>query len=335
MKIALLSRKLTPAQIELDNAIWRSDIETTRAVSAALCTLGHTVKVVSPEPIENLVQLSCDLAFNACDDGFNGISSLEPHLPALLDVLQIPYTGSDYFTLALCLNKPFTKQLLLANGVRTPSFQVFQTGYEKLNPSLEFPLIVKPANEDASIGITDSSVIRKKEHLMAKVRDIIVTYRQPALVEEYIEGREFNVGILGTTKPNVLPLSEIMFNLPEGMNNICTYEAKWNAGHAAYQGTQPQCPAVVSKKLGREMIAIALKAYFLLGCRDYGRVDFRVDCSGTPYVLEVNPNPDISPAAGLANMVSKAGLDYTKLIGAIIDSCLERRTPVQEKNKKQ
>jgi D-alanine-D-alanine ligase len=334
MDIALLSRKYTAAMAAKDNLINKSDIETTHAVGEALCMLGYSVEIISPDSVGNIIRMSCDLAFNACDDGFYGESSLEPHIPALLEVLGIPCTGSNYFTLALCLNKPLTKQLLLASGIRTPLFQVFQTGSEKLNPSLKFPLIVKPSREDASIGITDASVIRKKEHLVGKVRSVIDGHNQPALVEEYIEGREFNVGLLGTTKPLVLPLSEIIFNLPDGMSNICSFEAKWDAGHAAYRGTQPQCPAVLSKKLRSELYSMALKAYNLVGCRDYGRVDFRVDRFGTPYVLEVNPNPDINPTAGLANMASKAGMSYAQLIGAVVKSCMGRNNIQPRKKRK-
>lgn len=326
MKIGVLFRKtlLDDGNLKPEDYMGRAEFESMKVICNSIEEIGHEVEVINPEPITNLYNKKFNLAFNLCDDGFHGNSQLEPHLPALLDILQIPYTGSNYLTLALCLSKPKTKQLLLYNGIRTPKFQIFKTGNEKLKAELKLPLIVKPSREDASIGIRDDSVIHKKKKLKPKILDIISTYKQPALVEGYIEGREFNIGIMGNDKPLVLPLSEILFNLPKNMNKICSYESKWIIDHEAYNGTKPQCPAEVSEKLSRKLTDLALRSYKLMGCQDYGRIDFRVDRFGRPYILEVNPNPDISPNAGLANMASKAGISYTQLIKKIIDYSVER-----------
>ncbi|MBM3308731.1 MAG: ATP-grasp domain-containing protein [Candidatus Altiarchaeales archaeon] len=324
MKVALLFRKATTDEFKVDDLIGRSGLEMVRAVSNSLKELGHVVEVINPEDLKKLLNNHFDIAFNLCDDGFFGKSYLEPHVPALLDILGIPHTGSDYFSLALCLDKYKTKQILSYHKIPTPQSQIFETGSEKLDKNLKFPLIVKPSREDASIGIHNDSVIRKKNKLKSKIFELLSKHKQPILVEEYIDGRELNVGILGNEKPLVLPLSEIMFNLPADMNKICSYEAKWVVEHESYDGTKPNCPAKVSKKLDKRLVELALKSYKLMGCRDYGRVDFRVDCFGRPFVLEVNPNPDISQSAGLANMASKAGISYTQLIGKIINSAVER-----------
>lgn len=325
MKVSVLSRKTELDKHLLDgDYVWKSDIEINQGVRDALLELGYAVEIINPEPVNNLLNKKFDLIFNLSDDGFYGNSQLEPHVPALLEVLAIPYTGSNYLTLALCLDKIKTKQLLMANGIPTPNFQVFTKATEKTNPKLRFPLIIKPSREDASIGIEDDSVVHEKKHLIPKIRSVISEYNQPALVEEYIKGREFNVGILGNGPLTILPTSEIIFKLPEDMNHICSYESKWNPEHVAYSGTKPECPARVSQSLRKKLVDIATRSYKIMGCRDYGRVDFRVDDSGMPYVLEVNPNPDINPKAGLANMASKAGISYTNLIGKIVDYALER-----------
>lgn len=325
MKVGLLSRKTkVDKNIDKGNPGFKSEIETTEAVMDALLDSGYAVEALNPEPIKNLLNKKFDIVFNLCDDGFYDSSQLEPHIPALLDVLCMPYTGSNYLTLALCLDKVMTKQILMSNGIPTPNFQVFSTGKEKLKRELNFPLIIKPSREDASIGIKNDSVVHKKHKLMPRIRSLVSTYRQPALVEEYIDGREFNVGILGNEHPRALPVSEIIFRLPKEMNHICSYDAKWTPSHIAYNGTQPQCPAVVPKTLRNKLVGLALKSYEIMGCRDYGRVDFRVDGDGRPYVLEVNPNPDIHPKAGLANMASKAGVSYTTLIRRIVEYACER-----------
>jgi D-alanine-D-alanine ligase len=326
MKVGLLSRKtkLDKKNLTAGDRIYLSDVDTTDAVMNALLESGYAVEVIKPEPVNNLLNKKIDLIFNLCDDGFYGRSQLEPHIPALLDVLSIPYTGSNYLTLALCLDKARTKQLLMYSDIPTPAFQVFTDMGDKLNPKLKFPLIVKPSREDASIGIQDDSVVYDKKKLMQKICSVISTYKQPALVEEYIRGRELNVGILGNEHPTVLPVSEIIFTLPDDMNRICSYEAKWNPSHVAYIGTKPQCPAIVSKVLLKKLVRLSLKSYEIMECRDYCRVDFRVDLKGRPYVLEVNPNPDINPNAGLANMSSKAGISYASLIRRVVEYACER-----------
>jgi D-alanine-D-alanine ligase len=290
--------------------------------------LGHTVAVVEVNhlTLSMLDKSKFDVLLNFCDEGFDNNPLLEPHVAASLDVLGIPYTGADYFTLSLCLNKSLTKKLLLYHRINTPKFQEFVSGDERLARGLKFPLFVKPSKQDGSIGIRQDSVVRNEPELRKKVKLAIESYHQPALVEEYIEGREFNIAILGHgDKLEVLPVSEIDFSaLPSEYDKFCSYDAKWNTGSVVFKSTPPVCPAKVDGELYEELVEMAIDAFKATGCRDYARVDFRVDSRGVPYVLEVNPNPDISDDAGLANMASKAGMDYGMLLDKIVKLCLER-----------
>jgi D-alanine-D-alanine ligase len=194
-----------------------------------------------------------------------------------------------------------------------------------MQEGVSFPLIVKPAHEDASVGIDDSSVVYNLADLRKRVRFIHTEYDQPALAEEYIDGRELNVAILGNNPPAALPISEIDFSgLTEGMHKIVSYEAKWIHGTVAYEGTRGVCPAVLPAPLEARIKETALRAYSLIGCRDYARVDFRLTKDGIPYVLEVNPNPDISDDAGFARSARAQGYTFAEIVGKIVESALER-----------
>ncbi len=266
-----------------------------------------------------------DLIFNLCDDGFFSDSDLEPHLPAMLDILEIPYTGGDYLTLALTLKKATVKKILLHHKLPTPKFQVFKKSDEEIK-DLKFPLIVKPTQEDASIGIKDESVVYNEEESKKRVAQVIKEYKQPALVEEFIEGREFNIGILGDKEKEVLPISEITFDgLPDGKPKIVNYDAKWKEDSIDYKETKRSCPAKVDEELGKKLIYLALKAASLFNCRDYFRVDFRVDKNNQPFILEVNQSPDISEDAGLFAMAQAKGYSYKDLIAKVVGSVLSRK----------
>ncbi len=325
MKIAVLYNMVepSPSVFPLHDYEGRQNDDNVLSVIMALKKNRHEVISVYADInfIENLRSIKPDLVFNLCDEGFEHDSQLEPHIAAVLDLLQVPYTGADYLTLATCLNKARTKEILLQNNIITATFQVFTKKTEQLNPALRFPLIVKPSKEDASIGIRQDSVVETEEQLRKKLSRVIKDYKQPALVEEYIDGRELNVGILGNhdARKNeiiILPVSEIIFELPPGKRKICCYEAKWVKEDDYYKQTIPQCPAKISKELERAVKKTALNAYKLMQCNGYGRVDFRVK-DGIPYVLEVNPNPDISTDAGLARMAKTAGFDYAEMIEKI------------------
>jgi D-alanine-D-alanine ligase and related ATP-grasp enzymes len=186
-------------------------------------------------------------------------------------------------------------------------------------------MIVKPLREDASIGIENSSVVCDIESLRQRVAFVVKTYNQPALVEEYIEGRELNVAIIGNERPTILPISEIDFSkLPPNYPKIVTYNAKWVEGTAEYIGTVGTCPAKLTSGVEQRVRDIARQAYMLMEIRDYARVDIRLNASNTPYVLEVNPNPDISRDTGFARSARAAGMTFEDMLAKIIETALER-----------
>lgn len=331
MKIALIVTKRedmrkTYTKDWVDRAVYDDII----AVEKSLHELGHTVVkyIADLDLFDNLIsnKPSIDLVFNLCDDGFFADSQLEPHLPAVLDVLGILYTGSGYLTLALCLNKLRAKELFIANRLPTPKFQIFESENDKLKNNFKFPLIVKPVHEDASIGIKDESVVNNESELRKRIRVVIKEYNQPALVEEFIDGREFYVGILGDKQKEALPVAELVFgDFPEKKPRIFSYSAKWDEKSIEFNETEESCPANIDKELEKKLIGLALQASKILLCRDYVRIDFRVDKNGNPFILEVNPNPDLSPEDWLALMAKEKGYSYTELINRIIKSALQRK----------
>lgn len=297
------------------------------AVASALRLLGHTPHLVplgaEVAPFVTALQNEKpDLVFNLCE-GFWGESSRELHVAALFELLGLPHTGSPALTLGLTQNKALTKDLLTRHGLPTPNYLLLQPG-ESLPEEfeLQWPLIVKPCLEDASLGINAESIVSDEIALFSRVRYIHDRYRQGALIEEFIDGREFNAAVLGDCFLEALPVSEICFR--EGLpQQIVSYAGKWLENSTEYAATEPACPADLSTQEQRTIHDVALQACRLLGCRDYARVDIRLR-NGIPYILEVNANPDISPDAGLARAAHAAGLDYPALIGRILELCLVR-----------
>jgi D-alanine-D-alanine ligase len=250
----------------------------------------------------------------------------EMNVAGLYELLKIPYTGAGPLALGTALHKPRVKEILMYNGIRTPQFQVFRPAERiQLRSDLKFPMIVKPANEDASVGISDASVVYSAAELRKQIRYIHEEFEQPALVEEYIDGRELNAAIIGNAPPLALPISEIDFSgLTEDMHRIVSYEAKWMHGTVAYEGTQGVCPARLTAAQEAEVKSTALKCFAMFGLRDYARVDFRMTENGTLYVLEVNPNPDISDEAGFARSARAQGWTFAETVGKIVEVALER-----------
>jgi D-alanine-D-alanine ligase len=213
------------------------------------------------------------------------------------------------------LNKARAKEILQAHGLPTARFQIFNPW--NIQRELEFPLFVKPVSEDASIGITRNSVVQDDQALRRRIRYVWDTYHQDSLVEEFINGREFNVTILGNESPRVLPVSEINFRIPDPFARIVSFRAKWVPKSREYINTPPTCPAHVSEAAKKRIEDVAIRAYQAMGLRDYGRVDIRLR-NGTPYVLEVNPNADLAPDAGIARAAGVAGMTYADLADEIV-----------------
>jgi len=288
----------------------------------------NEIKIISlnNDIYTQIKQENPDIVFNLCDDGFRGETKLEPHVAAIFDILNVPYTGNNYFTIALCQNKARAKDILTYNDVLTPKFQVFTSAERKLNPELRFPMIVKPIREDGSIGIRERSVVCNEEQLKEEVDHIINFYEQEALVEEFIDGREFTVSLIGNRRPIVLPVAEIDFSgMPEHLPKIVSYRAKWIKQSLAYKHSPIICPANIDEKMAKMIEETARKCYKIFGCRGYARVDFRYDEKEKKlYVLEINPNPDISEEFETAKAAFAAGMTYADLVLKIIGFALER-----------
>ena len=275
--------------------------------------------------INDILNLKTDLIYNFCE--MVELESQEEVFAAgLFELVKVPYTGAPPMTLGLCLDKAKTKIILSHYGIPTAKFDLFNgsiDGRKKIN--LRFPVIVKPVREDASAGINEKSVVYDRKELEERVEYIIKMFKQPALVEEFIDGREVNVAILGNNPPVVLPISEIDFShLPSHLPKIVSYEAKWIPNTDYYEKTIPICPAPLEPELERKIKDIALSCYKIMGCRDYARVDMRIDKEGNPYVLEVNPNPDLSRNAGFMRSASVYGLTPEETIVKIAEIAIER-----------
>ncbi|MCX7974118.1 MAG: ATP-grasp domain-containing protein [Candidatus Aminicenantes bacterium] len=305
-------------------------------VYAALSSAGYAVTMI---PLEKnlfdfclrLKEEKIDVLINLCE-GYLNQSKFEANLAALFELMGLAFTGNDSRALAICQDKFRTKAILKASGLPTPKGELIFSSFQEV--SLSYPLIVKPTCEDASIGISIDSVVYDKESLQIKINQILKKYRQPALVEEYIDGREFNVALLAKEGQGVkaLPISEIDFSsVPENMPRICSYEAKWDENHELYRATPPICPARLSWRWQRQIQALAIAAFRAVGCRDYARVDMRLSSSGKLYILEVNPNPDISLNAGYARALKAAGLPYSEFWEIMITNALERKRKLERK----
>ncbi len=308
------------------STIIRDDVT---GIEAALREGGYNPCVISVDAFSKdlvlaLQRIAPRFVFNLCEE-INKRSELEMCVAGLLEMMNLPYTGSGPLALGLALDKHRVKQLLRAAGIPAPRGYLHIPGGNPRCRGMKFPLFVKPAREDASLGINRDSVCLDEQALQRQVEYIHDVYRQPALVEEFLDGREFNVSVVGNGSAEVLAVSEIDFTgMPEGEPRIVSYQAKWDDESVAYRHTVPVCPAKIPKRLENRLREIALRSYQCIGCRDYGRVDMRTDSRGNTHVLEVNPNPDISPHAGFARAASAAGQSYDAMILRIVGCALER-----------
>jgi D-alanine-D-alanine ligase len=273
--------------------------------------------------INKLNSSSPGIIFNFVES-VEGISNYEYCSAGLFELMGFHYTGNTPSCLGNCLDKERTKNILRSFNIDTPDSVVIKKS-DKISEKdfkLKFPVILKLLTEDASIGISEYSVVYNLHDLVKHVGFLSSTYSQSILAEEYIDGRELNVAILGD---RVLPVSEILFNgLPDGLPKIVTYDGKWIEESIYYENTVPMCPAQLDLKIKKDIEAVALAAFEALSCRDYARVDVRLDKNNKPFVIEVNPNPDISEDSGFARAVTAAGLSYTDLLCMIANFALER-----------
>jgi D-alanine-D-alanine ligase len=260
-----------------------------------------------------------DVVFNLCE-ALEGDPRLEVAAAWMLELLRLPYTGCRPAAIGLCLEKPVAKSVLLANGVSVPLGQTLATGDERI--WVESPrYIVKPSREDASHGISSRSVVASPAEARALAREIVAEYHQPALLEEFIDGREVNVAILESEHgPRILPPSEIDYtSFPPELPRIVSYAAKWDP-HSPEWKHMPVVPmADAGDAAGTALKAMALQAWRVLGLSGYARIDFRLHATRGAFVLEANPNPDLSPDAGFATSAARAGIGYADLVGRIVE----------------
>ncbi|MFH1365519.1 MAG: D-alanine--D-alanine ligase [archaeon] len=269
-----------------------------------------------------------DLVFNIAE-GFYG-EAREAQIPAMLEMLQIPYTGSGPQTLAITLDKSRTKEILSYYQIPCANFQVFSSEKEKIKKGLNFPMLVKPIMEGSSKGIMNNSLVKNKQQLVKNVREVVAKYKQFAVVEEFLKGREFTVGVIVKKGiPVVLPIIEVTFDgLPKNMNKFYSYEAKWFYDDPS-KGEDPLvCPAKISKELKMKIEDTALRTFRALRCKDMARVDMRLNSRGVPCVLEVNALPGMIPDpvenSNFPKAARTAGISYNQMIGMIIDSAKRR-----------
>lgn len=299
-------------------------------IEDSLRELGYNPMIISVEAFSKdlvltLHRLAPRFVWNLCEE-IQGNTELEMCVAGLLELMNIPYTGAGPMALGLALNKFRVKKILSASGIPVPHGYLCPLGQPlRQRAARRFPVIVKPVHEDASLGINSNSVCHTLEQLERQVSYIHGVYNQDALVDEYLDGREFNVGVLGDREAVVLPVSEIDFSrMPENEPRIVSYRAKWDEDSEVCRCTVPVCPAEIPQRMQNRIRHIALRCCRIIECRDYARVDMRTDARGNVYVLEVNPNPDLSPQAGFVRAARVAGLTYTDVVARITQSALER-----------
>lgn len=297
-----------------------------KAVSRSLTELRLPFTLVPLQPplsrvYQTLKSVKTSVIFNLFE-GFDGSPETEGKVAAMLSDLKLPFTGCPAAALDLALDKAKTKDILISAGIPTP-------GYQVLSPDnldvfrLTFPCIVKPLAEDASHGISEESVVHNFAALRLQVKKISTLFGGRTMVEEYVEGGEFNTTVLGTNRLSIPAVSEIVYTLPPGKPRILTFEAKWEESSLYYKNSRAVCPAPISAAEYNRISRIAKAAFRLMGCRGYARVDFRQDRSGHFQVLEVNPNPDITPGSGAALQAATAGMSYNKFIEKLIHFALK------------
>ncbi len=269
-----------------------------------------------------------DVVFNLVEF-FHGVPGLEGMIAGLYDLSRVAYTGAPPFALTLCQRKGLAKQLLLANNVPTPRYRILHEPVAPKRHGLRYPLIVKPAREDASSGIDKGSVVYDYASLARRLEFAFAEYSPPIIVEEFIEGRELHVSVLGNSPPQVLPIIEFDFSeLPDDHPSIISYAAKWNPLDEAYHRLHAICPAKLSARVQKKVEEISLLAYRITECRDYARLDIRLDAKNRPFVLEVNPNPDLTEGVSFMESAEKAGLSFAHTLRMIVDFALSRKVSV-------
>lgn len=301
-----------------------------KAIAKALRREGFKVRTVNIKEdirrLQNVVRRNPpDVIFNLIEH-FHDDAELEPAVAGFFDLHGIAYTGAPPFALSVCQKKGLAKQILLAYGVPTPRFRLLREPRIARRHGLRYPLIVKPSRSDASMGVEAASVVHDHDQLIKQLQKVYEEFDPPILVEEFIEGRELHVAILGNDPPMMLPAIEFDFSdLPPDHPDIISYDAKWNPLDEVYHRVHTICPAEISPRALKRVEDVALRAYALTGCRDYARLDIRLAKRNQPFVLEVNPNPDLTEGVSYMESAEAGGHGFSECLRLIVEFALERR----------
>jgi D-alanine-D-alanine ligase len=302
--------------------------EVEEEVAEALVKVGHEPVMHevdgTTKSLQALAKVDCDLVFNLCES-FADDDTADFKIAAFLELLKKKYTGAGTHGLLLAQDKAIAKKIFAFHGVHTPVFAKSYRGRLDFSHDLQFPVIVKPAREDGSIGIEFSAVVSSIKELMERMDWLHQHFDSPVLIEEYIEGREMYVGIIGNAKPEALPIIELdLSKLPEGMPRIAGAEVKWGKGTKAYRDTKSAVAEGLPDETVFALQQAAIAAYQALELRDYGRIDMRLTDDGRVHVIEANPNPWLSSRAEFPMAARKSGRTYTELIGEIVELAMAR-----------
>ncbi len=302
--------------------------EDIQAVYDALKEAGHNPIFLrldgTPTSLRELAESETDLIFNLVES-FGGNDTRDTNVAAYLELLGRKFTGSGSRGLYLAQDKALAKKIFAFHGIHTPYFSTVYRGRTEHSHDIQFPVIVKPAREDGSSGIEFGAVCGSIKELMDRIDFIHAQFDCPALIEEYIEGRELYVGVLGNQNAEALPVVELdLSKLPEGVPRIAGSEVKWEEGTEAYEKTKPFFPEDLGEDVLAQLRDKAIQAFQALQLCDYGRIDFRLAADGTLHVLEVNPNPYLLPTAEFAMAATRQGRSYAELVGEIVARALAR-----------
>lgn len=294
--------------------------DTISIIEKAIIASGVKVKKIGnvKNLMEKIHNLGCDIVFNI-SEGLTG-RNRESQVPILLEMAGVPFVGSDALTLGLTLDKVMAKKIFFADGISTPKFLEVRSIDALLDSDhLKFPLIVKPRFEGSSKGLNENSRVENFEELKKQASFVIDNYKQPALIEEFVPGQEFTVAVVGNDPPEVLPIVQIKIDGKLKLNNKFYTFSRITSDKLEYI-----CPAKINQELAARIRELALKTYNSVESRDLGRIDFRVDNDGTPFVLEINPLPSLSTADVFPLVAKEQGITYEQLIGKILKSALKR-----------
>jgi D-alanine-D-alanine ligase len=313
-----------PDNITVDDALEEYDsLETVEIISSAIEAKGHQVVWLGGGEhfLDNVRREGVDFVFNIAE-GRGNYRSREAQIPSILEMLNIPYSGSDPQTLALCLDKPLTKRVLSTEGIRTPRWLVVDDEGSQCLLSLDrfsFPVIIKPAYEGSSKGIRQTSVARSMHQAVNEIKRLLGIYHQPVMVEEFVDGDEITAGIIGNTPPKTVGIMRI---LPRDKTERFVYSVEVKRNYETL--VDYECPARLNSRVLNEIEEASHNVFKILGCRDFARIDFRVHRDGTPYFIEINPLPGLGTYSDLIIMAIKMGWTHQGLIGAVLDAALKR-----------